>query len=349
VQRHPPDQRLGPTLNAADRQDMPSEAEAAALVEELATLDRRLAQGQRLTPIELDRHKELQRKVGLRRIGDDEKTLEINGLTGGLDGWFRNVKRRTFLGQTVIVHDELYARLTRAEEDLKGETPPAGGWIDDSVSTLREPGQGLHAFGLAIDLFPATNPYLYDPPAGATESDNSYAEVQAAVERAVLLVRAKTADEEVWLQRPNETDKDKRVEASYDKLAEASSALEEYFTLDGADKRQRLEQLTEAIRTTKDPLHRSADDWATKIAWDRRYVGKIAKVINWSHPERGLLHIDKRLVKAMTRSDGAALTWLGDDKIAGGRDIMHFDTRGVGPIRRVWSSVAGYAIGLGSG
>jgi hypothetical protein len=281
-------------------------------------------------------------------IGDDEKTLELNGQTGGLDAWFGKVKSRTFLGQTVVVHDELADRLRTAEADLKDEVPPDGGWIDGTVSTLRDPGQGLHAFGLAIDLFPASNPYLLDPPSGARDTDNSYAEVQAAIERAVLLVQGKTPEEEAWTERPAEADKDKRVEASYDKLEGASRALKDYFTLDAPENRQKLERLASAARD-KHPEHRSADEWAAKIAWDRRYVGRIADLIHWSHPERGLLRIDKRLVKALTRSDGAGLTWLGDDKIAGGRDIMHFDTRGVGPIHRIWSSFEGRAIGLGPG
>jgi hypothetical protein len=348
VQRHPANHQFGPAPTAADRQQMPSEAEAPALAAELAALDRRLSQGERLNRTELDRRRELQHKVGLRMVGDDEKTLELNGQTGGLDAWFGKVTARTFLGQTVVVHDELAARLKKAEDDLKGEAPPEGGWIDGTVSTLRDPGQGLHAFGLAIDVFPASNPYLLDPPTGAKDTDNSAAEVQAAIERAVLLVQGKTPAEEAWPQRPAEEDKDKRVEASYDKLAGASSALKEYFTLDGAENRQKLERLAEAARD-KHPEHRSADEWAAKIAWDRRYVGKIADLIHWSHPERGLLRIDKRLVKALTRSDGAGLTWLGDDKIAGGRDIMHFDTRAVGPIHRIWSSFEGHAIGLGPG
>jgi hypothetical protein len=61
------------------------------------------------------------------------------------------------------------------------------------------------------------------------------------------------------------------------------------------------------------------------------------------------MNLDKRLVKAMTSSTGANLTWLGDDTIAAGRDIMHFDMRDLGPIKKVWSSARGSAIYLTHG
>jgi hypothetical protein len=88
---------------------------------------------------------------------------------------------------------------------------------------------------------------------------------------------------------------------------------------------------------------------AKTIAADRRTLAGHAAAKSWAKPETGFLHIDKRLVKALTDSSGAGLTWLGDDTIASGRDIMHFDTRGVGPIKRIWSSVLGKATGLGNG
>jgi hypothetical protein len=71
---------------------------------------------------------------------------------------------------------------------------------------------------------------------------------------------------------------------------------------------------------------------------------------NWTDPESGFLSLDRRLVAAMTSSAGGGLTWLGDDTIGSGRDIMHFDMRGPGPIRTIVKSLTGRPpVGLGRG
>ena len=70
---------------------------------------------------------------------------------------------------------------------------------------------------------------------------------------------------------------------------------------------------------------------------------------SWSKPETGFLHLDRRLVQALTSTNGGGLTWLGDDTIGSGRDIMHFDMRGLGPIRRIAKSLEGKTVSLGSG
>lgn len=53
----------------------------------------------------------------------------------------------------------------------------------------------------------------------------------------------------------------------------------------------------------------------------------------------------------MTDSSGAGLTWLGDATTAMGRDIMHFDTRGLDSVhvRRIWNSTQGGSINIGEG
>jgi len=68
---------------------------------------------------------------------------------------------------------------------------------------------------------------------------------------------------------------------------------------------------------------------------------------HWDKPQTGLLHLDKRLVKAMTDTRGANLTWLGEDTVASGRDIMHFDMRGLGPIKTIYRE--GKEVDLGPG
>ena len=66
------------------------------------------------------------------------------------------MKPVTFLGKTVTVHELFAARLELAEDALELETPPDGGWVSEEHSGLRPAGEGLHAFGLAIDLNPVT-------------------------------------------------------------------------------------------------------------------------------------------------------------------------------------------------
>ena len=53
------------------------------------------------------------------------------------------------------------------------------------------------------------------------------------------------------------------------------------------------------------------------------------------------------VVEALTSDASGGLTWLGDNTIASGRDIMHFDMRGVGPIKKIVKSVYGTATPLG--
>jgi hypothetical protein len=291
--------------------------------------------------IELEaRQREIGRLLRIRRLADIDKTLEGNGQTGGAAAWFANVHTTTFLGKTVQVHDTLAARLDKAEKELAPLPVPPGGWIAHTVSTLRDPNQGLHTYGLAIDIDPGQNPFLLNPddahstdyePRGRSRS------IKEIIDRAVLLVLALVPDKEKFFAKPDVTDRDERVDATYDKLQTASDALERYFTLDSVDNRTELQALVDALGD-KDPKKRTADDWAKAITADRKILRVVAGDKSWADPTHGFLHMDKRLVKAMTNSAGARLTWLGDETIASGRDIMHFDTRAVGPIKRIWST-----------
>jgi hypothetical protein len=99
----------------------------------------------------------------------------------------------------------------------------------------------------------------------------------------------------------------------------------------------------------KDPKPRTAADWIKTIRADRAALGTLAGNKRWQKPQEGFLNLDKRLVTALTGSTGAGLTWLGDDTVSPGRDIMHFDMRGVGPITKIWSSGTGRDTYLGAG
>jgi hypothetical protein len=295
------------------------------------------------------RRVEIRELLAIRLKGDEAETLQINGIKGGAATWFADVQTVKFLGYSVTVHKQLADRLKLAEDALKNEAAPPDGWLSYTPCGLRPPNQGLHSFGLAIDINPSRNPWLVNPAAAHAASIEGPARRRAIrdiVDRAVLLVDGRTATEADLPSRPNLTDKDARVEASYDKLATASAAVQRYFELDKATNREALDDL---VANLGDKSKRTAADWAKTIAADRRTLAGHAAAKRWAKPETGFLHIDKRLVKALTDSSGAGLTWLGDDTIASGRDIMHFDTRGVGPIKRIWSSVLGKATGLGYG
>ncbi|MFG1603757.1 M15 family metallopeptidase [Actinoplanes sp. NPDC049265] len=286
------------------------------------------------------RQKEIQELLHLRLVSDEEATLTANGITGGATAWFAEVTSVSFLGQTIQVHRRLAERLAIAEKELAALPTPPGGWIT-STSSLRDPGQSLHSFGLAIDLNPGTNPWLFDPKKSRGDNDQK---IQDIIDRANLLVLGRTAAQEDFASRPAEADRDKRVEASYDKLQEASSALEKYFTLADPANAAALTALINAAATG-----RTAEQWTKAIAQDRKDLNALGGAKNWRDPTKGFLHLDKRLVKAMTNSAGAGLTWLGDDTIAAGRDIMHFDMRALGPIHRIVKSAANTTVGLGNG
>jgi hypothetical protein len=291
---------------------------------------------------------EVMRLLNIRKRGDEADTLSANNIRAGLAAWFAQVSDVPFLGRTVRVHKLLADRLATAEAALAAETPPTGGWLSGNPSGLREPGQGLHSFGLAIDLNGATNPWLVSPEKNpGYEPADQASGVRTIIDRAVLLVLGRTAQQEDFSSRPAVADRDQRVEASYDKLQDASSALERYLTLAAPERSDELAELVGRLGTA-DPGGRSASDWATLIRADRTRLGALGRAKDWAEPEKGFLHLDKRLVKAMTSSAGAGLTWLGDDTIAAGRDIMHFDMRGIGTVNRVVDSLKGTTY-LGNG
>jgi len=349
---------------AAEQADMPTVAQApelkkesADLQEEWKELNKKVKEAKppttdvetkqleddkkRLKEIE-DRVVEIKRKLKVRVKGDEEETLKKNNVKGGPAAWFADVKTVTFLDKPATVHKLLADRLAKAQGVLDKLKKPDNGWVQESHSTLRPPGESLHSFGVAIDLNPGTNPWLVRP-TGVNEPaawTNTYL---GAIERAMLLVKGKKLSDDPFFSRPTEADKDKRAEASYEKLKEASEAFATYFTLADPKKLADLEALL-----PNDPKKRTAKDWVKLIKADKNAVGPVAGQKRWQQPTKGFLNLNKEVVKAMTSSQGAGLTWLGDDTIAG-RDIMHFDMRGVGPIKGIWKSEDKTYIGLGDG
>ncbi len=365
VQRHG-DQPGDHTVTPEEQADMPSPADAPALLAENKELYAKKAaiekatreaakrgetvkdEDKRLSATDEARRQELDRKLKLRIKGDEAETLRINKQGSAAD-WFAKVKTTTFLGQSVTVHELLAARLKDAEAALKSEKPPTpDGWIAESTSTLRAPGNSLHSFGLAIDINPGRNPHLVDPnrsKAPSVEANTGRTKaIRDIIDRAVLLVLGKTSTEADLQSRPQEADPTKRVEASYDKLRAASDALERYLKLGKAENRKDLDDLLTKLGS-KDT--RTADQWIAQIGKDAKSLPTHAKKKEWMKPETGFLHIDRRLVKALTGPGG--LTWLGDDVVASGRDIMHFDMRGLGPIHSIRRSAENTTIPLGKG
>jgi hypothetical protein len=163
--------------------------------------------------------------------------------------------------------------------------------------------------------------------------------VRVILNRAFLLVLGRTEKEEAFGARP-EGEGLARAEASYDKLTETSGALQTYFTLTKPENAKQLEDLVTALGA-KDPFKGDVKKWRAKIAKDRTDLagrGGLGEAKKWSDPTKGFLDLPKRLVQALVDPDGGGLTWLGDDTIGAGRDVMHFDTRGVGPIRTIYKA-----------
>ena len=159
----------------------------------------------------------------------------------------------------------------------------------------------------------------------------------------MLLVLGRTVEEEDFGAMPDIADIAERVQASHTKLSEASGALATYFTLTDDDHAQELEELVTALGA-RDPKGRSADQWRKAIKADRASLRAAAGRKSWSKPTTGFMDLPWELVKALTDT---GLTWLGDNTIGSGRDIMHFDMRALGPIRRIYNSERGRFTSLG--
>jgi hypothetical protein len=289
---------------------------------------------------------ELDRILDIRLRGDEAETLRVNGVKDTLTQWFVDINDHPFLGKTARVHKSLWDRLKRAESELAKVQAPAGGWLHEEPSTLRKPGEGLHALGLAIDLNAGTNPYLLNPAANTKPATDPNRAIFDVIENAQLLVRGEVVSDTDFAARPAGADRLAKVDASYEKLKESSGALGQYFKLD-AD--AQATALADRVRALGDKSTLTAEQWKAKIVADRATLKRVSGPKQWNSPTSGFLDLDKRLVQAMTSSAGAGLDWLGDDTIGGGRDIMHFDMRTLGPIYKVIRSAAGYPTGMGLG
>lgn len=334
-------------FTADEARDMPAVGDAKALMDENRALYAKKA-NHTATPADLARMAELDRLLDIRLRGDEAETLRVNGVTQTLTEWFTDISDHTFLGKTARVHKSLADRLARAEAELAKVPAPAGGWLREEPSSLRKPGEGLHALGLAIDLNAGTDPYLLNPAAGAKPATDANRSILDIIERAQLLVRGEVVSDADFEARPAGADRAAKVDASYDKLSESSGALKRYFELDADAQAAALAERVAALGTKSDL---TVDQWKAKIVADRAALARVSGPKQWRNPTSGFLDLDKRLVQAMTSSAGGGLDWLGDDTIGGGRDIMHFDMRTLGPIRKIVRSAAGYptGVGLGSG
>ena len=353
-------------MSAAETADLPSTADAPGLLAERKQIvaaraareqafDAAQARGESPDPAtksftaeETTRIAEIDRLLRIRKKGDEEETLKANGVTTGHAAWFAEVKSYTFLGKSIVCHRLLYERLQRAENRLSGKPVPAGGWFTN-VHSLRKVGESLHSFGLAMDIDGGRNPFLINPDAAHASLYERAATSRAiadVINRAILLVEARTPQEADFQSRPTDTDRNARAMASYDKVAQASASLKTYMTLDQADQRATLDRHVTAL-AGKDS--RTAERWIATIRADRRTLTRLAEGKDWTQPTEGFMTLNRDLVEALTHSDGGGLTWLGDDTIGSGRDIMHFDMRGLGPIRKIVKSATKETVGLGSG
>ena len=359
VQRHGGIDLSSHTVTEAEQKDMPATTDAPGLLAEKNTLleegvTRRKAAAAAakakqpppekpdLTDDEKARIKEIDRLLAIRLKGDEQETLTANGIKDTASQWFAKMTSTTFLGSPVIVHELLEKRLKKAEDLV----PKPWDGLVASTSTLRAPGASLHSFGLAIDINPGTNPQLVNP--GDThgtlyEPRKQSKAISDVIHRAILLVHATTEADAGFWTRTTGADKKARVKASYDLLEKYSDAVETYFKLDDAANKAKLDGLVTAL-AGKDK--RTADQWIAQIKLDRTQI-ETGQGKNWSKRTTGFLDMKREVVEALTSDAGAGLTWLGDNTIASGRDIMHFDMRGVGPIKKIVKSVLGQTTSLG--
>jgi hypothetical protein len=359
VQRHGGTDLTSHTVTEAEQKDMPSTTDAPGLLAEKNKLlkeqeTRKAAAAAAMKagqppPAQVDlsegekaRITEINRLLAIRLKGDEQETLTANGITDTAAQWFAKMTTTTFLGAAVTVHELLEKRLKDAEKLV----PKPWDGLVSSTSTLRAPGASLHSFGLAIDINPGTNPQLVNPddPHGTLyEPRKQSRAISEVIHRAILLVHATTAKDAAFWTRTTGADKATRVKASYDLLEKYSDALETYFTLDQGANKTKLDGLVTAL-AGKDK--RTADEWVTQIKLDRTQI-ETGPGKNWYKRTSGFLDMKRVVVEALTSDAGGGLTWLGDNTIASGRDIMHFDMRGVGPIKKIVKSVHGTTTPLG--
>lgn len=359
VQRHGGVDLSTHTVTAAEQKDMPVTTDAPGLLAEKNTLleeqkTRKEAAAAAaknkqpppekpdLTDDEKARIKEIDRLLAIRVKGDEQETLTANGIKDTAPQWFAKMTNTKFLDSPIIVHELLEKRLKDAEKLV----PKPWDGLVSSTSTLRAPGASLHSFGLAIDINPGTNPQLVNPgDAHGTDYEprKQSKAISEVIHRAILLVEAKTEADAAFWTRTTGADKKTRVKATYDLLEKYSDAVETYFTLDDAKNKTKLDGLITAI-AGKDK--RTAAEWIAQIKLDRTQIETGPKK-NWYQRKTGFLDMKREVVEALTSDTGGGLTWLGDNTIASGRDIMHFDMRGVGPIKKIVKSVLGKPTGLG--
>ena len=359
LQRHTGPDLSSHTVTESEQKEMPSISDAPKLAQEKADLlaeqkslkdaAKAAAKAKEPPPAKVDltdaekaRIKEIDRLLAIRQKGDEAETLKANGITDTATQWFAKVKNTTFLDAPVTVHELLEKRLKDAEKLVPKP------WTDlvKSTSTLRPPGQSLHSFGLAIDINPGTNPQLVNPgdPHGTLYEPRAQSRaISDVIDRAILLVRAKTPTEAAFWTRTTGADKATRVGASYDLLESASDAVETYFTLADPSKEA---DLAGYVATLGAKDKRTAKQWVAQIKRDRNQI-QTGPGKGWSDRTSGFLDMQKSIVEALTSDTGGGLTWLGDNTIASGRDIMHFDLRGAGPIKKIVKSVLGTTTALG--
>jgi D-alanyl-D-alanine carboxypeptidase len=264
-----------------------------------------------------------------------------------LDEWFAgHVPDATFLGLRIRasggtspgVHENFLAQLQKAEAALRAKFP---GQDDDAIRAqlgvtdiagLRPPKlatggsmPSMHCFGMAVDINPATNPFVgnkkvkksvKDPAARAAIAANRAPRV---IERAMLLVHGEQFDAESKLDADN-------VEQAYDLHARASGALADYLKLVDAGDAELL-PMVERAQATGDP-HDLAW-WRERIAKDKQVLPLGDLYRHHDPSQKGYMDLAKELVLALTQEGG--LLWGGTYRTA--KDMMHFDYRG-GPIDR---------------
>jgi hypothetical protein len=271
---------------------------------------------------------------------DRDRRLRDAGYDGGWSQWSQAIGGYRFLGRDVQVHEILARRLARAEawlldhEQFRGMSAAAIGAevIREDFKCLRHHRTSYHAFGLAIDVNYATNPWVGGDPDHPTANQHTL----AAIWRAGWLTGAGTS------YSPADASALARGGASTEEIFQyvdrADAALERYFAL--RDDPTALEALVSALgeppplptaavsaeASTADAL-RDTDVAAWRRRIDEDWRATHGRGTNWgTRRSPGMLDLELVLVQALR--DHAGLAWgacdLGDDESG---DMMHFDCR----------------------
>jgi hypothetical protein len=239
-----------------------------------------------------------------------------------LAAWFADIQPdATFLGVPIRgqkeskspgVHKALAEKLAVVEKALAADVNEGVIRVRD-VGGLRTPAPAtggsepsMHCFGLAVDIDPASNPFVREGSA-------------VPIANARLLMSGKAFN---ILDAPNHD-----AGRQWEELNQTSEDMREYFALGEAGDTAGIEARLEAS-----PAARAKGDaawWLQRIEDDLKWLRALKGT--WkTDPKQGLMTLNKKLVTTLVGAGlrwGGQFDWSAEPGKGDGKDIMHFDLR----------------------